>query len=469
MTPDRSAALDLIDFVDASPSPYFTAAEALRRLALAGFTELPLAGGWPSGPGRYAVVDGGSLFAWVVPPGAPRDAPFRLLGAHADSPTLRVKPRPDTGHAGVRQLGVEVYGGPLLNSWLDRDLGLAGRVMIRTPDGPQARLVRVDRPVLRVPQLAIHLDSDLHTGGLKLDPQQHLVPIWSLGAPQAGAFRDFLAAELRVPPGDVLSHDMVTYDLTGGTLAGVSEEFVSAARLDDLGCAHASVTALAAESGEPAPEHVSALVLFDYEEVGSRAVTGAAGAWLGRQLERAVLARGGTRDEFLRAAAGSVHVSADMTHATHPNYPDRHEPDHEVALNGGPVVKVSADVNYATDAPTHAAFLLAAEQAGVPVQYFVNRSGVRSGSTIGPIVAAGLAVPTVDVGIPALAMHSARELCGSADSAMLIAALRAFLTPRERAERRTRQPRRQPARARAGRSGKAPSGRAPGRGGNGIA
>jgi aspartyl aminopeptidase len=432
MTPDRNSALDLIDFVDASPSPYHAAAEALRRLTAAGFTQLPLAGEWPSGPGRYAVVDGGSLFAWVAPPGAARHAPFRLLGAHTDSPTLRVKPRPDTGRAGVRQLGVEVYGGPLLNSWLDRDLGLAGRVVVRTPDGAAARLIRVHRPVLRVPQLAIHLDRDMRTEGLKLDPQQHLVPIWSLGTPQAGAFRDFVAAELDVPPGDVLTHDVVTYDLTGGILAGASEEFVSSARLDDLGCVHSSVTALAAVAGvagQPAPQHISALVLFDHEEVGSRAVTGAAGAWLGRQLERTVLARGGTRDEFLRAIAGSLHVSADMTHATHPNYADRHEPDHQIALGGGPVVKVSANVNYATDAPTHAAFLLAAEQAGVPVQIFVNKSGMRTGSSIGPIVAAGLAMPTVDVGIPALAMHSARELCGAADPGMLIAALSAFLAP----------------------------------------
>jgi aspartyl aminopeptidase len=429
---DRDAALDLIDFVDAAPSPYHAAAEALRRLASAGFAQLPLAGEWPAGPGRYAVVDGGSLFAWAVPPGAAQHAPFRLLGAHTDSPALRVRPRPDTGRAGLRQLGVEVYGGPLLNSWLDRDLGLAGRVVARTPGGVAPRLVRVHRPVLRVPQLAIHLDRDVRTEGLKLDPQQHLVPIWSLGAPQPGAFTAFLAAELGVPPGDVLSHDIVTYDLAGGTLAGAGEEFVSSARLDDLGCAHASVTALAAVAGQPAPGHVSALVLFDHEEVGSQAVTGAAGAWLGRQLERTVLARGGTRGDFLRAVAGSVHVSADMTHATHPNYADRHEPDHQIALGGGPVVKVSAGASYATDAPTHAAFLLAAAQAGVPVQYFVNRGGVRSGSTIGPMVAAGLAMPTVDVGIPALAMHSARELCGAADPGMLAAALKAFLTPGER-------------------------------------
>jgi aspartyl aminopeptidase len=429
MSSASDTALDLIRFLDASPSPYHAAAQARRRLAEAGFAEVPLNAGWPSGAGRYVTGDGGSLFAWAVPEGSAPHAPFRLLGAHTDSPTLRVKPRPDTGRAGARQLGVEVYGGPLLNSWLDRDLGLAGRVVARASDGPQVRLIRVHRPVLRVPQLAIHLDRGIREDGLKLDPQQHLVPIWSLGPPESGAFRNFLAKELGISPDDVLSHDVVTYDLAGATLSGVADEFVSSGRLDDLACSHAAVTALAAVAGEPSPRHVSALVLFDHEEIGSQSATGADGAWLGRQLERTVLARGGSRDDFLRAVAGSIQVSADMTHATHPNYPERHEPEHQIALNGGPVVKVSANVSYATDAPTHAAFLLAAEQAGVPVQYFVNRSGMRSGSTIGPIVAAGLALPTVDVGNPALAMHSARELCGAADPAMLIAALRAFLAP----------------------------------------
>ena len=427
MSNARDTALDLIKFADASPSPYHAAGEAQRRLVAARFAEVSPGGEWPSGAGRHVTVDGGSLFAWVVPDGAAPYAPFRLLGAHTDSPALRVKPRPDTGRAGIRQLGVEVYGGALLNSWLDRDLGLAGRVVVRTLDGPQVRLVRVHRPVLRVPQLAIHLDRDIRESGLKLDPQQHLVPIWSLGPPDVGGFRNFLGKELGVSPDDVLSHEVVTYDLAGGALAGVDEEFVSSGRLDDLGCAHAAVAALAAVAAEPAPQHVSALVLFDHEEIGSVAATGARGAWLGRQLERSVLARGGTRADFLRAVEGSMHVSADMTHATHPNYPDRHEPEHQIALNGGPVVKVSANVLYATQARTQAAFLLAAEQAAVPVQYFVNKSGVRSGSTIGPFVAAGLALPTVDVGNPALAMHSARELCGAADSEMLIAALQAFL------------------------------------------
>ncbi len=428
MTSPRDTALDLISFIDASPSPYHAAAAALGRLTAAGFTEVGLAGAWPQGPGRYAVTDGGSLFAWIVPEGAAASAPFRLLGAHTDSPALRVKPRPDTGRAGLRQLGVEVYGGPLLNSWLDRDLGLAGRVMVRAAGGPQARLVRAHRPLLRVPQLAIHLDPGVREG-LKLDAQQHVVPVWSLGEPDPGGFARFLAAELDVAPGDVLSHDIVTYDLAGGTLAGAAEEFVSAARQDDLACSHACVSALSAAAAQPAAGHVSAVVLFDNEEIGSQSATGARGAWLGRQLERTVLARGGGREDFLRAVAASVHVSADMGHATHPNYADRHEPGHPVELGGGPIVKTSANAYYSTTAPTQAAFLLAAEQAGVPVQFFVNRSGVRSGSTIGPIVAAGLAMPTVDVGNPALAMHSVRELTGAADAAMMIAALTAFLDP----------------------------------------
>jgi len=287
----------------------------------------------------------------------------------------------------------------------------------------------VHRPVLRVPQLAIHLDPRLSADGLKLDAQQHVVPIWSLGEPDPGGFARFLAAELDVPPEDVLSHDVVTYDLTGGTLAGAGEEFVSSGRQDDLTLSHASVTALGEVAGQPAAEHISAIVLFDNEEIGSQSATGARGAWLGRQMERSVLARGGGRDDFLRAVTSSLHVSADMTHAAHPNYAERHEPGHWVAFGGGPVIKVSANVNYGTTAPTHAAFLLAAEQAKVPVQYFVNRSGVRSGSTIGPIVAAGLAIPTLDVGSPTLAMHSARELSGTADAEMMIAALRAFLAP----------------------------------------
>jgi aspartyl aminopeptidase len=429
MSSPRDVALDLIAFLDASPSPYHATVEALRRLTAAGFSEVAQDGVWPSGPGRYVVVDGGSLFAWIVPDACAPGMPFRLLGAHTDSPTLRVKPRPDTGLAGIRQLGVEIYGGPLLNSWLDRDLGLAGRVVVRAEGGTQVRLIRVHRPVLRVPQLAVHLDPEIRTAGLKLDAQQHLVPIWSLGNPEPGGFRRFLARELGVGADDVLSHDIVTYDLVGGTLAGVNEEFVSSGRQDDLACSHACVSALCAVAAQPSLRHVSAIVLFDNEEIGSRSATGADGAWLGRQLERTVLARGGSRDDFLRAVTSSLHVSADMGHATHPNYADRHEPGHWVALGGGPVVKVSANVLYSTTAPTQAAFLLAAEQAGVPVQFFVNRSGVRSGSTIGPIVAAGLAMPTVDVGNPTLAMHSARELTGSADAAMLAAALTAFLSP----------------------------------------
>ena len=305
--------------------------------------------------------------------------------------------------------------------------------MVRTPGGTEVRLVRVHRPVLRVPQLAIHLDAALRSDGLKLDAQQHVVPIWSIGDPDPGGFALFLAKELGVPPGDVLSHDVMTYDLTGGTLAGADEEFVSSARQDDLACSHASVTALCAATARPGARagapHISAGRAVRQrggrQPVGHRRPRRVAGPAAGTQRPRPRR----RRDDFLRAVADSLHVSADMAHATHPNYAERHEPGHWVALGGGPVIKISANAFYSTTAPTHAAFLLAAEQAGVPVQYFVNRSGAPSGSTIGPIVAAGLAIPTVDVGNPTLAMHSARELSGTADAAMMIAAMTAFLRP----------------------------------------
>lgn len=434
MRAPREIATDLIDFLDASPSPYHAAGEARRRLLDAGFSELAVGGTWPSAPGRYLVTEGGTLFAWVVEEGTPPAAPFRLIGAHTDSPTLRLKPRPDTGRVGVRQLGVEIYGGALVNSWLGRDLGLAGRVVIATPSGPEIRLLRIDRPVLVIPQLAIHLDRSVVTTGLLLDPQQHLSPIWSLGGPDLGGFNRFVATELEIRAEQVLAHDIVTYDLSGATLCGANEEFLSSARLDDLVCAHAATTALCQLQGTGECPHVSALVLFDHEEVGSRTATGAGGAWLARQLERTVLARGGDRDDFLRALLSSIHVSADMTHATHPNYPERHDPEHHIALGGGPVMKTSANALYGTDAPSQAVLLLAARQAGVELQYFVNRNDSRSGSSIGPIVAAGLGIPTVDIGNPMLAMHSARELCGSSDPALLIATLAAFLCPAQNNE-----------------------------------
>lgn len=423
--------LALLDYVDASPSPYHAAAEAAARLAAAGFTELDAAGAWPAGAGRWYVVEGGELVAWVVPDGVPVDAGFTLVGAHTDSPNLRVKARPDTGRAGWRQLGVEVYGGALVNSWLDRDLGCSGRVTVRdagAPGGTRTHLVLVDRPIARVPQLAIHLDRDVVDQGLKLDKQQHLAPVWGLGSVHEGSFRAFLADEVDVDPAAVLAWDVMLHDLTPSTVGGAWDELVFAPRLDNLCSAHAAVRALVAVADRQ-PDAVPVICLFDHEEVGSTSATGAAGTLLPRLLERSVLARRGGRDDFLRALGRSICASADMAHATHPNYPDRHEPDHHIALDGGPVIKVNANQRYATESRSAAAFRLACERAGVPVQEYVHRTDLPCGSTIGPITAAQLGIPTVDVGVAQLSMHSARELCGSTDPARLVAALAELLAP----------------------------------------
>jgi aspartyl aminopeptidase len=429
--PARQVATDLIDYIDSSPTPYHAVQEAAGRLRSAGFAELDRAAPW-SGDGRWFVASGGALVAWVDADRPPA-APFRIVGAHTDSPNLRVKARPDTGRAGWRQLGVEVYGGALVNSWLDRDLGLSGRVTVRDPStasGYSVHLVTVDRPILRVPQLAIHLDREINERGLQLNKQAHLVPVWGLGDPAEGDLTSFVAGELDIGPELVLGWDLMLHDVVPSTIGGADGELIFAPRLDNLCSCFAGIEALVAgaETGAP-PSDVPVVCLFDHEEVGSTSATGAAGTLLGQVLERTVLSRGGGRDDFLRAIAASICASADMAHATHPNYVERHEPSHLITLDGGPVIKINANQRYASDATSVAAFQLACDQAGVPSQRYIHRTDLACGSTIGPMTAAGLAMPTVDVGVAQLSMHSIRELAGSSDPARMVAALTAFFTP----------------------------------------
>jgi aspartyl aminopeptidase len=424
----RDAAHDLLAFIDASPSPFHACATTAGRLEEAGFTERVEGDAWPTGPGRHFVRRGGSLVAWATTAGHAAGTPFRIIGAHTDSPNLRVKPHPDSGQAGYRQIAVEVYGGALLNSWLDRDLGLSGRVSVRAGHGAVERLVRLDRPILRVPQLAIHLDGDIREHGLRLNPQQHLNPIWGLGDPHPGAFAGLVADAAECAPEDLLAWDLMAHDLTPGTLAGAADELISAPRLDNLCSSWAGTVALLEAVTAPTTT-IPVLVLFDHEEIGSTSERGAASTLLPALLERIGAGLGGGREELFRACAGSVCASADMAHATHPNYVDRHEPGHRIALNAGPVLKVNSNLRYATDAASAATFVLACEQARVPYQRYAHRSDLPCGSTIGPITAARLGIPTFDLGAPQLAMHSARELCGADDPAHYAAALAAFLAP----------------------------------------
>ena len=428
--PELEIARQMLGFVDASPSPFHACATAAARLEEAGFVELREADAWPAGPGARFVRRGGTLVAWATGPHHRATDGFRLVGAHTDSPNLRVKLRPDSGRIGYRQLAVEVYGSPLLNSWLGRDLGISGRVVVRGGEGPDERLVRIDRPVLHLPQLAIHLDREVGTKGLLLNAQDHLSPIWGLGQATPGAFVGLVADEVGADPDDVVAWDLMTHDLAPGTLAGADRELVSSPRLDNLLSSWAGVDALVAATADGSePRQVPVLVLFDHEEIGSTSDRGAASALLPALTERIVLGLGGGREEVLRALAASVCCSADNAHATHPNYPDRHEPGHLIELNKGPVLKANANLRYASDAVSTAAFVAACDQAGVPLQRYSHRSDLPCGSTIGPVTAARLGIPTVDVGAPQLAMHSARELAGSADPAHYRAALTAFLTP----------------------------------------
>jgi len=420
----------LIDFVDASPTPFHACEQAAARLSEAGFTEVVETEPWPTEPGRRWLVRGGSLIAWdttgAYAAGAGPAAGFRVVGAHTDSPNLRVKPHPDHVKAGWQMLGVEPYGSLLLNSWLDRDLGLAGRVAVRTVDGADTRLFHGTEPILRVAQLAIHLDRS-QNDELALNRQQHMVPLWGVGD-QPGDFVRYLAEQAGVDHADVLAWDVMTHPTQPSARIGRERDLIAAPRLDNLATSYAAVRAMV-DAAASEPGHVPFLVLFDHEEIGSTSERGATSTLLPSVLERIVLAAGGSRDDFWRALAGTVIASGDMSHATHPNYADRHEPLHQIAVNGGPVLKVNTNLRYATDSVGAAAFLLACEQAGVPMQTFVTRSDLPCGSTVGPVTSSLTGATTVDFGAAALSMHSARELMGAEDPAMYAAALAAFLAP----------------------------------------
>ena len=421
----RASAPGLCEFIDASPSPFHVCATAAARLRSAGYTQLVEADRWPraSGAGRFFVIRAGSLVAWHS---ADASRPFRIVGAHTDSPNLRVKQHPDRFVAGWRSVALEPYGGAWLNSWLDRDLGISGRLSLRDPGadgGVTHRLVRIDEPILRVPQLAIHLSEDRNA--VKLDPQRHVNAVWGTGE-GTRPFLDYVARRAGIDASDLLAADLMTHDLCPSALIGVDDELVSAPRLDNQGTCYAGLEAFLA--AEP-DEYLPVLALFDHEEVGSTSDHGAQSDLLLTTLERIVLAANGDREDFLRRLTISMVASGDMAHATHPNYPERHEPLHWIVVNGGPVLKVQPNLRYATDSRTAAAFELACRQAGVPLQRYEHRADLPCGSTIGPMTSARTGIPTVDVGAPQLAMHSARELMGAADVVSYAAALHAFLAP----------------------------------------
>lgn len=408
----------LTDLVTASPTSYHAAEYVATQLEDAGFTRLREDKPWPREVRDAVVVRDGAVIAWRIPEDANTDTPLAIVGAHTDSPGFRLKPHPQTERSGWHTLNVEVYGGPLLNSWLDRDLRIGARLQCRDGSG---RLATTDA-VARIPQLAIHLDRGVNDG-LKLDAQLHTRPVVGLetaGGPQQ--LVELLARDADVAAGDILAMDAFLADTQPPQRLGLAGELIASARLDNLASVLAGYRALITANN---PRGVIPIfAAFDHEEVGSESRSGAAGPFLSDVCERLGTQLGATRDDRVRAHARSWCVSSDVGHSIHPNYPGHHDDDAQPIAGGGPIVKINANQRYTTDAAGHALWHRLSEAVGVPVQTFVSRNTIPCGSTIGPITAARLGVRTVDVGIPILSMHSARELAACGDIAALENVLR---------------------------------------------
>jgi aspartyl aminopeptidase len=423
MQPTQAAithAEDLADFVAASPSSYHAAHEVASRLQDAGFTPLDEAEAWPTEPGRYLVVRDGAVIAWVLPRTATATTPVNVFGAHTDSPGFKLKPKPTTGTHGWLQAGVEVYGGPLINSWLDRELTLAGRLAL----ADRSVVLASTGPLLRLPQLAIHLDRGVNEG-LALDKQTQTQPVWGLGAPESADLLAEVASHatsldgdpVTVDPADIRGYDLVVADSAAGQVFGAGSAFLASGRLDDLASVHAGVVALAedAEELEDGSGSIPVLACFDHEELGSSSRSGACGPFLEDVLARIRSGLGASAEEARRAVAGSWCLSSDVGHSVHPNFAGKHDPVVQPLLGSGPILKINANQRYATDAVGAAAWSGWCATAGVNSQEFVSNNDVPCGSTIGPLTATRLGLRTVDVGIPILSMHSARELAGVSD------------------------------------------------------
>ncbi|MCP4446364.1 MAG: M18 family aminopeptidase [Myxococcales bacterium] len=418
--PDTATA-DLLNYIEASPSPFHCVEETARQLLAAGFIEVD-EGAAPIEvtPGQKAFLRrSGSLLAYRAGTAAPAAAGFRILGAHTDSPNLRIKPRPDLKKSGYRQWGVEIYGGVLLATWMDRDLGISGRVYVRGAGGkPEARLFRCDKPIARISNVAIHLNRDVNSKGMVLDKQKHLPPM--VGLEDVATFSEWLSSEM--DGAEIISWDLGLMGLQRSTVGGIDESFIFAPRLDNQASCFVSLAALLQAGGA---ECTQVIALFDHEEVGSRSHSGAMSAFLKDALARIERNyQGEAPGGMERAIPNSRLISLDMAHAVHPNYSDKHEPNHAPVLNGGPVIKEHVEQRYATDGETTAWFRDLCASQDVPFQDFVIKTNLACGSTIGPISAGELGIRTIDVGNPMLSMHSIREQGGAKDTAYLFKVLK---------------------------------------------
>lgn len=420
---------DLCEFLDRSSVNFLAAEEITRRLTAAGFTGLDPAQPWTLEPGgRYYITKNGSaVMAFVVSQQDPA-AGFKIISAHSDSPGFRIKPHAEMRcEGGAVKLNTEVYGGPILYTWFDRQLSIAGRVILRSdnPLRPRAVTVRFDRPMLTIPHLAIHFNRAVNDGN-PLSRQKDMLPVIGLindHLQTDNLLLNLLANRLKVEADDILDFDLSLYDTQPAAVWGFDGEFISSGRLDDLSMAHAALTALI-ESTDTRMTRVMAI--FDNEETGSGTKQGAHSPLLANLLRRVGESLGGNEEDFCRAIAGSFMVSADNAHGIHPNYPEKHDPTNHPVLAGGPVIKINANCKYMTDADSAAVFRSVCEKAEVPYQYFVNHSDMAGGSTLGNILTSQIDLRGVDMGAAIWAMHSVRETASTADHVHIIKAFRTF-------------------------------------------
>ncbi len=422
----REFAQDLIEFLHQGASAYQAVEIIAEELKQAGYRELKGEAEWKLNEGDkvYYIKNGSSIFAADLG----RDTfhkGFRIIGSHSDSPSFRIKPNSEMRQEGFVKLNTEVYGGPILNTWFDRPLSVAGRAAIKSGDvmNPELININIERPVLYIPNPAIHMNREVNKG-VELNKQTQVLPIIALEETpgEEKLFLNLIAAELNVPAEDILDFELYLYETAKGEVIGLKEEFISSKRMDNLAMAHASLRALTQTSGSG----IRIAAVFDNEEVGSKTKQGAGSPTLVNLLERLVYALGGSRADYLEALEKSFLISADLAHAVHPNFPEYADPTNKPRINQGPVIKIAANQSYTSDAQSTAVFKGICEKAGVPCQVFVNRSDKSGGSTIGPISSSMLPIRSVDIGTPILGMHSIRELGGVEDHFYVTQAFRLF-------------------------------------------
>lgn len=423
---------NLLDFIDASPSPWHAVQSIELQLARFRFVKLDESAKWMLQPeGRYyAVRDDSSIVLFVIGQKPLAETGFKIIGAHTDSPGLRIKPNAANSTDSLARLNVEVYGGPILATFSDRDLSLAGRIVYRNEQGKiTSTLVRFDEVLLRLPNLAIHMNRAVNEDGLKFNKQTELLPILAVLTEQQlpqPYFLSLLEELSGIEAAHILSWDLNVYDTQKGTFWGAEQEFYADSQLDNLASCHAALQSLLDDAVLSGTDSTLVCTFFDHEEIGSESSIGAAGSFLKDVLQRIALATETDQEDFARALASSFFVSADMAHAYQPNFPNAYDPDHKVLVNKGPVIKVNVCHRYSSEGISEAMFVHWCEESGVPYQKYSHRSDLPCGSTIGPIASAKLGIRAVDVGNPMWAMHSIRESAGVLDHDYMIRVMKRF-------------------------------------------